>query len=57
MMSENNSDNKTKADEVHISDGLAKLHEVAEMMTEEELQQKAEEAKQAVEDAKNNRHK
>lgn len=54
-MSEKNSDNKTKADEVHISDGLAKLHEVAELMTEEELQQKADEAKQAVEDAKNNR--
>ncbi|GAB2927843.1 hypothetical protein [Hafnia psychrotolerans] len=54
-MSEKNSDNKTKADAVHISDGLAKLHEVAELMTEEELQQKADEAKQAVEDAKNNR--
>ncbi|MES4613474.1 MAG: hypothetical protein ACTH8P_10865 [Ewingella sp.] len=56
-MSENKSENKTKADEVHISDGLAKLHEVAEQMTEEELQQKAEEAKQAVEEAKKNRHK
>lgn len=55
-MSENKTDNKTKADEVHISDGLAKLHEVAEQMTEEELQQKAEEAKQAVEEAKKNRH-
>ncbi|WP_459176994.1 hypothetical protein [Ewingella americana] len=55
-MSENNSEKKTKADEVHISDGLAKLHEVAELMTEEELQQKAEEAKQAVEDAKKNPH-
>ncbi|KFC80936.1 hypothetical protein [Ewingella americana] len=56
-MSENQSEKKTQADEVHISDGLAKLHEVAEQMTEEELQQKAEEAKQAVEDAKKNRHK
>ncbi|NWA37801.1 hypothetical protein HX889_09055 [Pseudomonas reactans] len=56
-MSENKSENKTKADEVHIIDGLAKLHEVAEQMTEEELQQKAEEAKQAVEEAKKNRHK
>ena len=56
-MSENQSEKKTKADEVHISDGLAKLHEVAEQMTEEELQQKAEEAKQAVEEAKKNRHK
>ena len=56
-MSENKSENKTKADEVHISDGLAKLHEVAEQMTEEELQQKAEEAKQAVEEAKKNSHK
>src|SRR5471030_2538334 len=51
------SSQKAKDDEVHVSDGLAKLHEVAELMTEEELQQKAEEAKQAVVDAKNNPHK
>jgi len=56
-MSENQSEKKTKADEGHISDGLAKLHEVAEQMAEEELQQKAEESKHAVEDAKKNRHK
>ncbi|MBB6113401.1 MULTISPECIES: hypothetical protein [Rahnella] len=55
-MSENNKENKSKADDVHVSDGLAELIEVSEQLTEEEIQQAAEEAKQAVEDAKNQKH-
>ena len=55
-MSENNKENKSKADDVHVSDGLAELIEVSEHLTEEEIQQAAEEAKQAVEDAKNQKH-
>ncbi|WAT06935.1 hypothetical protein O1V64_21190 [Rouxiella badensis] len=35
-MSDKDSESKTKADDVHVSDGLAKLHEVAEQLTEEE---------------------
>ena len=52
-MSENNKENKSKADDVHVSDGLAELLEVSEQLTEEEVQKAAEDAKQAVEDAKN----
>jgi len=55
-MSENNKENKSKADDVRVSDGLAELIEVSEQLTEEEIQQAAEEAKQAVEDAKNQKH-
>lgn len=55
-MSDNNKENKSKADDVHVSDGLAELIEVSEQLTEEEIQQAAEEAKQAVEDAKNQKH-
>lgn len=55
-MSENNKENKSKADDVHVSDGLAELIEVSEQLTEEEIHQAAEEAKQAVEDAKNQKH-
>ena len=55
-MSENNKEKKSKADDVHVSDGLAELIEVSEQLTEEEIQQAAEEAKQAVEDAKNQKH-
>ncbi|WP_411704384.1 hypothetical protein [Edaphovirga cremea] len=42
--------------EVRVSDGLAKMHEAANLLTEEEIKQKAEEAKQAVEDAKRARN-
>ncbi|MCC3717621.1 hypothetical protein LLS47_06690 [Rouxiella badensis] len=55
-MNDKDSESKTKADDVHVSDGLAKLHEVAEQLTEEELHQLAEEAKQAAEKAKKNPH-
>ncbi len=51
-MTEKPSENRTKADDVHISDGLAELHQVAEQLTEEEVHQIAEEAKKAAEDAK-----
>jgi hypothetical protein len=50
-MNEKDEENKTKADEVHISDGFAKMHKVAEKLTEEELNQIAEDAKKAAEDA------
>lgn len=52
-MTEKSSENKTKADEVHVSDGLAELHEVAEELTEEEVQKIADRARKAAEDAKN----
>ncbi|NMC22898.1 MAG: hypothetical protein GYA32_03975 [Serratia sp.] len=55
-MSENNKENKSKADDVHVSDGLAELFAVSEQLTDEEIQKAAEEAKQAVEDAKNQQH-
>lgn len=55
-MSENESENRTKAEDVHISDGLAKLHKVAEQLTEDELNRLAEEAKKAAEDARKNPH-
>ncbi|WP_192938111.1 hypothetical protein [Rahnella sikkimica] len=55
-MSENNKENKSKADEVHVSDGLAELIEAAELLTEEEIEKAAEQAKKAVEDAKNQKH-
>jgi len=55
-MSEKNSENKTKADDVHVSDGLAKLHKVAEQLTEDELNRLAEEARMAAEKAKKNPH-
>lgn len=55
-MSENDKENKSKADEVHVSDGLAELIEAAEQLTEEEIEKAAEEAKKAVEDAKNQKH-
>ncbi len=51
-MTEKSSENKTKADEVHVSDGLAELHEVAEQLTEEEVQQIAEQARKAAEEAR-----
>ncbi|MCG8709136.1 hypothetical protein JHU04_002370 [Brenneria sp. 4F2] len=38
--------------EVSVSDGLAKMHEAADKLTEEEVAALAEEAKQAVMDAK-----
>jgi len=50
-MNDKDEENKTKADEVHISDGFAKMHKVAEKLTEEELNQIAEDAKKAAEDA------
>ena len=56
MSDEKNKENKSKADEVHVSDGLGELLEVSEQLTEEEIQKAAEEAKQAVEDAKNQQH-
>ncbi|EIC84728.1 hypothetical protein [Serratia sp. M24T3] len=55
-MTEKSSENKTKADDVHVSDGLAEMHKVAEQLTEEELHKIAEEARKAAEDAKNNPH-
>ncbi|MEG3135402.1 hypothetical protein SC206_17725 [Rouxiella sp. T17] len=51
-MSEKQGDNKTKADDVHVSDGLAEMHKVAEQLTEEELNRLAEEAREAAEYAK-----
>ncbi|MBU9847736.1 hypothetical protein [Rahnella ecdela] len=56
MSDEKNKENKSKADDVHVSDGLGELLEVSEQLTEEELQKAAEEAKQAVEEAKNQKH-
>ena len=53
---EKNKENKSKADEVHVSDGLGELFEVSEQLTEEEIEKAAEEAKQAVEDAKKQKH-
>ena len=52
MSDEKNKENKSKADEVHVSHGLGELFEVSEQLTEEEFDKAAEEAKQAVEDAK-----
>ncbi|MBU9808881.1 hypothetical protein J1781_01710 [Rahnella sp. C60] len=56
MSDENNKENKSKADEVHVSDGLGELFEVSEQLTEEEIEKAAEEARQAVEDAKKQKH-
>jgi len=56
MSDGNNKENKSKADDVHISDGLGELIQVSEQLTEEELERAAEEAKQAVEDAKKQNH-
>ncbi|WP_167459629.1 hypothetical protein [Rahnella variigena] len=56
MSDEKNKENKSKADDVHVSDGLGELLEVSEQLTEEEIQKAAEEAKQAVADAKNQKH-
>ncbi|CAM4019961.1 hypothetical protein RABR111495_23885 [Rahnella bruchi] len=56
MSDEKNKENKSKADDVHVSDGLGELLEASEQLTEEELRKAAEEAKQAVEDAKNQKH-
>ncbi|QLK61787.1 hypothetical protein GE278_13835 [Enterobacteriaceae bacterium Kacie_13] len=56
VMSENNKENKSKADDVHVSDGLAELIEVSEQLTEEEIEKAAQEARQAVEDAKKQKH-
>lgn len=55
-MSENDKENKSKADEVHVSDGLGELIQAAELLTKEEIEKAAEEAKKAVEDAKNQKH-
>lgn len=51
-MSDKQGDNKTKADEVHVSDGLAELHKVADQLTDEELKRIADEARHAAEEAK-----
>ncbi|CAM3595106.1 MULTISPECIES: hypothetical protein [Rahnella] len=56
MSDGNNKENKSKADDVHISDGLGELIQVSEQLTEEEIERAAEEAKQAVEDAKKQNH-
>ncbi|WAS99649.1 hypothetical protein [Rouxiella chamberiensis] len=51
-MSDKPDDIKTKADEVHVSDGLAELHKVAEQLTPEELNELADAARKAAEEAK-----
>lgn len=56
MSDKKNSENKSKADETHVSDGLAELLEASEQLTKEEIEKAAEEARQAVEDAKNQKH-
>jgi len=56
MSDEKNKKNKSKADEVHVSDGLGELLEVADQLTKEEIEKAAEGAKQAVEDAKKQKH-
>lgn len=56
-MTEKPNENKTKADDVHVSDGLAEMHEAAEQLTEEEVQQIAEQARKAAEEAKKNPYK
>ncbi|MFZ4832744.1 hypothetical protein [Rouxiella sp. Mn2063] len=52
-----NQDNTTRADKVHINDGLSELRKVADQLTEAELEKIAAQAKQEAEDAKNAKHR